>query len=159
MGLFRKRTTDPSDLERLREEIARMAARLDENDAAKSDLGVRVEQVAGEVNKLQEPLAARTPEKPAATEADIDMLRARIERLSSRMDTPASTNQAVRVEELAALREQMTALHEQLTAAPSVQPSDLDELRQQLVELGKASRQHHTSTPPSFRRFAIRSSA
>ncbi len=69
MGLFRKRTSDPTDLERLREEIARMAARLDENDAAKSDLGVRVEEVAGEVTKLREPLAARKPEKAVATEA------------------------------------------------------------------------------------------
>lgn len=87
MGLFKKRA-DPAELAQLKSELAAMSARLDHADAAKEQLG---EQVQGIVSRLDTPIAAppETPPplpEPAIDPAELDVLRARIQRLGDRMD-------------------------------------------------------------------------
>src|SRR5687768_3969529 len=45
MGLFKKKTTDPGEIERLKADIAVMAARLDKSDADKHELGTAVQGI------------------------------------------------------------------------------------------------------------------
>jgi hypothetical protein len=88
MGIFKKRA-DPAELEAIKADISAMAARLDRSDADKDELGSRVHSLT---TKLETP-ATRTPPppppeppKPVITEADLDILRARLQRLSDRLD-------------------------------------------------------------------------
>ena len=121
MGLFKKKATDPGELDRLKAEISAMAQRLDRSDADKHELG---NTVRGIVTRLDTPIAPppeppqRTstststppppePGPPVATQADIDMLNARVQRLSDRIDgidariTAIATELANQLEELA----------------------------------------------------------
>ena len=121
MGLFKKTATDPGELERLKAEISAMAQRLDRSDADKHELG---NTVRGIVTRLDTPIAPppeppqRTstltstppppePGPPVATQTDIDMLNARVQRLSDRIDgidariTAIATELANQLEELA----------------------------------------------------------
>ena len=94
MGLFKKRA-DPAELEAIKADIAAMAARLDRADADQGELGSRVHSLTA---KLETPAAATPPSTPpppppppeppppAVTEADLDILRARLQRLSDRLD-------------------------------------------------------------------------
>jgi chromosome segregation ATPase len=89
MGIFKKRT-DPAELEAIKADIAAMAARLDRADADKDELGSRVHSLTA---KLETPAPSTPPPpppeppKPLISEADLDILRARLQRLSDRLDT------------------------------------------------------------------------
>lgn len=84
MGLFKKRATDARELEQLRSEIASMASRLDESDAAKHQMDSRID---GLTTRFATPLKPPSePPPPRFDPADLDLLRARIERLSQRLD-------------------------------------------------------------------------
>src|SRR6188508_1875588 len=111
MGIFKKRA-DPAELEAIKADIAAMAARLDRSDADKDELGSRVHSLT---TKLETPATPATPTppppppeppKPAITEADLDILRARLQRLSDRLDavdariTSISTELANQITEL-----------------------------------------------------------
>ncbi len=112
MGLFKKKATDPGEIERLKADIAVMAARLDKADADKHELGTAVH---GIVTRLDTPIAPPPgppppppePQKPAVTEADLGMLRARMQRLNDRIDeidariTSIATELANQINELA----------------------------------------------------------
>jgi hypothetical protein len=108
MGLFKKKATDPGEIERLKADIAVMAARLDKADADKHELGTAVR---GIVTRLDTPTTPPPPppepQKPAVTEADVDMLRARLQRLNDRIDqidariTSIATELANQINELA----------------------------------------------------------
>ena len=108
MGLFKKKATDPGEIERLKADIAVMAARLDKADADKHELGTAVR---GIVTRLETPTTPPPPppepQKPAVSEADIDMLRARLQRLTDRIDqidariTAIATELANQINELA----------------------------------------------------------
>jgi tetrahydromethanopterin S-methyltransferase subunit G len=78
MGLFKKRSTDPSETERLKQEIASMAARLDATDAAKQELGA---QVAGLVARFEAPLEP-PPAAPPPASVHPDEFRALVSRVS-----------------------------------------------------------------------------
>ena len=108
MGIFKKRA-DPAELEAIKADIAAMAARLDRSDADKDELGSRVHSLT---SKLETPATPTPPPpppeppKPAITEADLDILRARLQRLSDRLDavdariTSISTELANQITEL-----------------------------------------------------------
>jgi hypothetical protein len=108
MGIFKKRA-DPAELEAIKADIAAMAARLDRSDADKDELGSRVHSLT---TKLETPATPTPPPpppeppKPVITEADLDILRARLQRLSDRLDavdariTSISTELANQITEL-----------------------------------------------------------
>ena len=108
MGIFKKRT-DPAELEAIKADIAAMAARLDRADADKDELGSRVHSLTA---KLETPMTTTPPPpppeppKPAVSDADLDILRARLQRLSDRLDavdariTSISTELANQITEL-----------------------------------------------------------
>jgi chromosome segregation ATPase len=108
MGIFKKRT-DPAELEAIKADIAAMAARLDRADADKDELGSRVHSLTA---KLETPAPTAPPPpppeppKPAVSDADLDILRARLQRLSDRLDavdariTSISTELANQITEL-----------------------------------------------------------
>jgi hypothetical protein len=110
MGLFKKRA-DPAELEAIKADIAAMAARLDRADADKDELGSRVHSLT---TRLETPTPTPTPPPPpppepvppAVTAADLDILRARLQRLSDRLDevdariTSISTELANEITEL-----------------------------------------------------------
>ena len=106
MGLFKKRA-DPAELEAIKADIAAMAARLDRADADKDELGSRVHSLT---SRLETPTPPPPPPaeraKPGVTEADLDILRARFQRLSDRLDqvdarvTSISTELANQITEL-----------------------------------------------------------
>ena len=126
MGLFKKRATDPAEIERLKAEIAAMGARLeaadqrlaiadrrlDAADTVKTELG---EQVRGIVTRLDTPIAPPPhepppspppPPAPAIDPAELSDVRHRLEELASRLDgidlriTSISTELANQIVEL-----------------------------------------------------------
>ena len=108
MGIFKKRT-DPAELEAIKADIAAMAARLDRADADKDELGSRVHSLTA---KLETPMTTTPPPpppeppKPTVSDADLDILRARLQRLSDRLEavdariTSISTELANQITEL-----------------------------------------------------------
>jgi chromosome segregation ATPase len=105
MGLFKKRA-DPAELEAIKADIAAMAARLDRTDADKDELGSRVHSLTARLETPTPPPPPPEAPKPAITEADLDILRARMQRLSDRLDevdariTSISTELANQITEL-----------------------------------------------------------
>ena len=87
MGIFKKRA-DPAELEAIKADIAAMAARLDRADADKDELGSRVHSLTAKLEKpATPPPPPPEPPKPTVSEADLDIVRARLQRLSDRLDT------------------------------------------------------------------------
>lgn len=130
MGLFKKRTTDPGELDHLRSEIAAMAARLDAADGEKANLEHRVHQLSAAV---QQTPPAPTPE-PVISQGDLDMMRARIQRLYDRLDEQATQSQDPAAVE--ALEARIDGLAGDLAAAastpastPTIDPAEYDALR------------------------------
>ena len=93
MGLFKKRA-DPAEMEAIKADIAAMAARLDQADAEKAELGTRVQKLT---SRLETPISTPPSEpppslpspveqKPPMTDAELDILRARVQRLADRLE-------------------------------------------------------------------------
>lgn len=84
MGLFKKRV-DPAEMEQLRTEIATMASRLEAADAAKDELGARVDAVT---TRLETPLGEPPTEPPPATvdPAEVGAIREQLDRLTDRLN-------------------------------------------------------------------------
>jgi len=108
MGLFKKRA-DPAELEAIKADIAAMAARLDRADADKDELGSRVHSLTSRLDtptSTPPPPPPPEPVTPGITDADLDILRARFQRLSDRLDevdarvTSISTELANQITEL-----------------------------------------------------------
>lgn len=108
MGLFKKRSTDPGEMDRIKADIAAMAARIQQSEAEKQELGTRVQHL---VTRLDTPIAPPPLDpppraEPAVTQAEIDLIRARVQRLSDRIDqvdariTSISTELANQISEL-----------------------------------------------------------
>jgi hypothetical protein len=83
MGLFKKRA-DPAEMEAIKADIAAMAARLERTDAEKADLGSQVQTLTTRLDAPSPP--PPPPPPPGVTEADLDLVRARLQRLADRLD-------------------------------------------------------------------------
>jgi len=105
MGLFKKRATDPDELERLKAEIASMGARLQATEAAKGDLDSRVQGLVDRLQTPTPPPPGPPPIIPTVDAVELDELNAKIERLTTRIeadDPGARSADPEAVEQLAA---------------------------------------------------------
>jgi hypothetical protein len=140
MGLFKKRA-DPAEMEAIKADIAAMAARLDQADAEKVELGTRVQKLT---TRLDTPISTPPAEPPPApidptppiSEAELDMLRARVQRLFDRMDQIDARITSISTE----LANQLTELSgdvEAISAERSAAPDDdvVAEIRDAQVRL------------------------
>ena len=130
MGLFKKRA-DPAEMEAIKADIAAMAARLDQADADKAELGARgpAADVAArdpDSTPPSEPppsLPSPVEPKPPITEADLDILRARLQRLSDRLEQVDARITSISTE----LANQLTELSGDVESiARSIQPTPDD---------------------------------
>lgn len=112
MGLFKKRSNDTDQVNQLRAEITAMAARLDAADAEKTQLAHSVQHIA---TRLDQPPPEVPPPPPPIALADVDMMRARIQRLYDRLD--ASDSAGVDQATVGALEARVDDLSAQLAAA------------------------------------------
>jgi chromosome segregation ATPase len=149
MGLFKKRSTDPGELDRLRSEIASMAARLDAADADKAQLHSHLESIS---TRLDTPSEPPPPPPPALDPVEIDTLRSRIERLQDRVERspePVPIDPAT----IRALDARIDRLNAELAASladtdepESVDRTEFDALRDRIEQLD--ARLAATPTPP-----------
>lgn len=129
MGLFKKRATDPAEIEHLRSEIAAMGARLDAADqrleatgSHQTELGDRVREI---VTRLDTPLAPPPDGPPPPPMPSVD---------------PA---------ELAAIRDQLTTLASRLDGVDARITSISVELANQIDELSGEIAARDAGTPPT----------
>ncbi len=114
MGLFKKKAKEPSEIERLKSEIASMAARLEATDAAKQQLG---QQVQGIVTRLDAPVDQPPPPEPpppSVSPADLDDVRMQLQTVVERLDAPTETEPTVDPEEFEAAGAQIRMLAERI---------------------------------------------
>jgi hypothetical protein len=142
MGLFKKRT-DPAEMEAIKADIAAMAARLDQADADKADLGSRVQKLTTRLDTPISPPPAEPPPPPVdptppISEAELDMLRARVQRLFDRMDQIDARITSISTE----LANQLTELSGDVEALSTAQAAPngavdgiVDEIREAQVRL------------------------
>ena len=88
MGLFKRRSDEPGELERLRTGLGELRERLDESDAAKSELGDKIRTLT---DRLETPITAPPHEPPvsaapAVGPAELEAVRAQIARLTVRLE-------------------------------------------------------------------------
>ena len=88
MGLFKRRSDEPGELERLRTGLGELRERLDESDAAKTELGDKIRTLT---DRLETPITAPPHEPPASVAAPVDpaeieAVRAQIARLTVRLE-------------------------------------------------------------------------
>ncbi len=90
MGLFKRRSEDPGEVEQLRTGLGELRARLDESDAAKAELGSKVRSLT---DRLDKPMAAPAHELPTPPVAppsfdpgELEAITAQIARLTVRLD-------------------------------------------------------------------------
>ncbi len=161
MGLFTKRATDPAELDRLRSEIATMAARLDAADAAKAQLEHRVHALGSKLDEVPPPPPPPPPPpEPVVDQADIDIIRARIQRLYDRLDevaaAPATSaaNEPIEPEVMATLEARIDRVAAELAAAlddgdPATPPTvDADEMARLVDRVDAITARLDAPTPP-----------
>lgn len=136
MGLFKKRVTDPDEIERLKAEIASMSARLRASDEAKGQLDSTVQGLVTRLETPAPPPPEPPPVVPTVDPVEIDKLNAKIERLSARIDDvpaePAATIDPAEVEQLTARMQQIT---ERIDGVDQRISSISTELANQIAEL------------------------
>ena len=159
MGLFKKRPADTAELDQLRAEITSMAARLDAADADKAQVDHRIHTIATRLD--QTPPPAPPPPPPAVDQADVDIMRARIQRLYDRLDeyiaTPppppppgvdplAVASLAARVDQLAAELAAALVDDGDPSTPPTIDPDEFAALAARVHALG--TRLDTTPPPP-----------
>jgi predicted nucleic acid-binding Zn-ribbon protein len=141
MGLFKKRA-DPAEMEAIKADIAAMAARLDQADAEKAELGTRVQKLT---SRLETPISTPPSEpppslpspveqKPPMTDAELDILRARVQRLADRLEQVDARITSISTE----LANQLTELSGDVEAISVNQPAPdevVSEIREAQVRL------------------------
>jgi hypothetical protein len=88
MGLFKRRSDEPDELERLRTGLGELRERLDESDAAKVVLGDKIRTLT---ERMETPITAPpreppTPSAPTVDAAELEAVRAQIARLTVRLE-------------------------------------------------------------------------
>ena len=89
MGLFKRRSEDPAEMERLRTGLGELRERLDESDAAKVELASKIRSLT---ERLETPITAPPPEPPTPSSpppvaaAELEAVRAQIARLTVRLE-------------------------------------------------------------------------
>jgi hypothetical protein len=122
MGLFKKRTPEPGEVERIKAEMSAMAARLDRADADKHEIGTRVQELA---TRLDTPIPPPhqdpppPPPPPGVTQNDLHMLRAHIQRLNDRLDQVDARVTAIATE----LANQLTEISHEIDALAAIEPA------------------------------------
>lgn len=143
MGLFKKRATDPAEIERLQAEIAAMGARLNAADAAKIDLDHTVQGIAERLDASTPPPPAPPPPAPPPTSIGVDTsgldeLTERVARLAEQVaetpaDEPDSASGAAEIERIGKEVERIGRRLEDVDARIT---SISTELANQITELG-----------------------
>lgn len=88
MGLFKKRAETPEELRQLKAEIAAMAARLDEADATKADVGDRVDQLTNELGAVRADAVEQLHDLSHRLDRTTTDLGARVGEITNRLDVP-----------------------------------------------------------------------
>jgi DNA repair exonuclease SbcCD ATPase subunit len=159
MGLFKKRS-DPAEIERLKADIESMSARLAASDAAKQQLD---QQVAGIVTRLDTPIAPPptdpppppAPPAPTVDPKQLDLLAAKLERLSERVDQSSvdasdeHDGPGVDPAEVAELRTSLERLTSRLEEVDARITSISVELANQISELSGDIESVGGSRPPT----------
>ena len=90
MGLFKRRSEEPGELERLRTGLGELRERLDESDAVKVELGSKIRSLT---ERLETPITAPPHEPPTSAvappgieRAELEAIRAQIARLTVRLE-------------------------------------------------------------------------
>ena len=143
MGLFKKRSNEPSEIDLLREEITLMAARIDATDAVKQQLGA---QVQGLVTRLDEPPPIPPPPAPTVHPDEFRALVSRVSELGNKLaqevEPAAPTVAPEQLEEVGARVERLAERIEQvdgrITAVSSELANQLTELSRDMEALGTA---------------------
>lgn len=91
MGLFKKRSTDPAEIERLQAEIAAMGTRLNAADATNTELDHTVRAIADRLDASTPPPPSPPPPAPPPAAAAVDTsgfddLNERVAQLAVRVD-------------------------------------------------------------------------
>lgn len=153
MGLFRKRSTAnaapdtdrPSEVETLRAELAAVTARLEAAEAEKQQVDRALQDLATRLAATE--AAASAPATPEVKASDLDVLRAKVQRLADRLDAPLSAPTppppppalegapAVTTTDLTSIEERLTQLAGRLDQVDVRVTSVATELANQLSEL------------------------
>ena len=153
MGLFKKRAVDPDEIERLKAEIASMAARLTASDEAKGQLDSTVHRLVSRLDTATPPPPQPPPREPTVTAAEVDKLNAKIERLSTRLDeqsTPSSEPAGgVDPAEIEQLTARIERIAERLDEVDQRISSISTELANQITELSGDIETMGGRTPPT----------
>jgi tetrahydromethanopterin S-methyltransferase subunit G len=124
MGLFKKKSTDPSEIERLKSEIASMTARLDAADSAKQQLDNQVEGLATRLDTPPEQPPPPPPPEPTVHPDEFRAIVGRVGELAKRLDNPTPVEPppaAVSPDELEAVNARVHANTEQLSGLDGVE--------------------------------------
>ena len=154
MGLFKKRATDPDEIERLKAEIASMSARLRSSEEAKGALDSTVHGLVARLDTATPPPPQPPPSVPTVTTAEVDKLNAKIERLSSRLDEhdverPTEPAAGVDPAEIERLVSRIEHIGERLDEVDRRISSISTELANQITELSGDIESMGARTPPT----------
>lgn len=152
MGLFRKRSTanaappatEPSEVDQLRAELAAVTARLEAAEAEKQQVNQQLQDLGTRLAAAE--AAAANPPAPEVKATDLDILRAKVQRLADRLDAPLSApappppppaleGTPAGPVDLSSIEERLTQLTERLDQVDLRVTSIATELANQLTEL------------------------
>jgi chromosome segregation ATPase len=135
MGLFKRRSEDSGEVERLRTGLGELRERLDESDAAKIELGSKIRSLTERFDTPMTPPPPRPPSPPAAPSSidhrELEAIRAQIARLTVRLealDRRITTTSTELANQLGELSDDIDTLGKR-TEAEAIDEATLVELR------------------------------
>jgi len=143
MGLFKKRVTDPDEIERLKAQIASMGARLNASEEAKGELDSTVRTLVTRLETPTPPPPEPPTIRPTVAPVEIDMLNAKIERLATRLDAvgePTNGVDPAEIEQLAAtlqrIGHRIDEIDQRISSISSELANQITELSDDIEALG-----------------------
>jgi methyl-accepting chemotaxis protein len=150
MGLFKKRVTDPDEIERLKAEIASMSARLKASEEAKGELDSTVHGLVARLETPIPPPPEPPPAVPTVSATEVDKLNAKIERLTARLDAESAEPAAgIGAAELEQLTVRVERIGERIDEVDQRISSISTELANQITELSGDIETIGGQTPPT----------